>query len=493
MSVTGGVTQLDELHLTTDLADSYIASAVTWNGKQAALVSGTNIKTINGNSVLGSGDLAISGSNIYNADGTLTGARTLTSGGFPLTFTGSNTAASGIARGLSLTHTLVANANNNVLVGLDIAPTFTNGAFTGVNNTPLRITNGTFAGSNSIFLALNRADSASSFVIGNRGSSWNQTGIWGQGRFFTTTIPDLTFSSGGIIQSNVRFIVDANMQIGTTTDAGFKLDVNGTARVQGKITQTPHTNINGTISAVGALNITLNGTISAGNGSFTVFGTSNASSNYVIGYLSSSATFNNTVIIGESITSTGGNSVSIGNSSKSGASSVSIGHTSISTTNEFVSGANGNTINNVYFGSGVTRNNTNGVGSAYTINGSGAFGTDFAGGNITIAGGKGTGTGTSGDVIFSTATPTISGTTLQTLTQRWFIKGSSGILANVSTPNASAQLQVDSTTQGFLPPRMTTTQKNAIATPAAGLVVYDTTLNKLCVRTAAAWETITSL
>jgi hypothetical protein len=57
----------------------------------------------------------------------------------------------------------------------------------------------------------------------------------------------------------------------------------------------------------------------------------------------------------------------------------------------------------------------------------------------------------------------------------------------------SAILQADSTTRGFLPPRMTTTQKNAIATPAAGLVVYDTTLGKLCVRTASSWETITSL
>lgn len=33
----------------------------TFNGKQAALVSGTNIKTVNGNSLLGSGDLVISG------------------------------------------------------------------------------------------------------------------------------------------------------------------------------------------------------------------------------------------------------------------------------------------------------------------------------------------------------------------------------------------------------------------------------------------------
>jgi hypothetical protein len=58
---------------------------------------------------------------------------------------------------------------------------------------------------------------------------------------------------------------------------------------------------------------------------------------------------------------------------------------------------------------------------------------------------------------------------------------------------ASSIFTLNTTTQGFLPPRMTTTQKNAIASPAAGLVVYDTTLNKLCVRTASAWETITSL
>ena len=49
---------------------------------------------------------------------------------------------------------------------------------------------------------------------------------------------------------------------------------------------------------------------------------------------------------------------------------------------------------------------------------------------------------------------------------------------NSQTVNTSAQLQVDSTTRGFLPPRMTTTQRNAIATPAAGLIVYDTTDNK---------------
>jgi hypothetical protein len=58
--------------------------------------------------------------------------------------------------------------------------------------------------------------------------------------------------------------------------------------------------------------------------------------------------------------------------------------------------------------------------------------------------------------------------------------------------NASARLQIDSTTKGFLPPRMTTTERNAIASPAAGLMIYNTTTAKLNVYTTA-WEAITSL
>jgi hypothetical protein len=57
---------------------------------------------------------------------------------------------------------------------------------------------------------------------------------------------------------------------------------------------------------------------------------------------------------------------------------------------------------------------------------------------------------------------------------------------------ASSIVTMESTTKGFLPPRMTTTQKNAISSPAEGLMVYDTTLHKLCVYTGSAWETIVS-
>lgn len=61
------------------------------------------------------------------------------------------------------------------------------------------------------------------------------------------------------------------------------------------------------------------------------------------------------------------------------------------------------------------------------------------------------------------------------------------------TDSITALLQLSSTTKGLLPPRMTTSQKNAISSPAEGLIVYDITLHKLCLYTGSAWETITSV
>jgi hypothetical protein len=53
-----------------------------------------------------------------------------------------------------------------------------------------------------------------------------------------------------------------------------------------------------------------------------------------------------------------------------------------------------------------------------------------------------------------------------------YIQAQVGI--GTSSPASSAKLEIYSTTQGFLPPRMTSTQRGQITNPAIGLVVYQT-------------------
>jgi hypothetical protein len=81
------------------------------------------------------------------------------------------------------------------------------------------------------------------------------------------------------------------------------------------------------------------------------------------------------------------------------------------------------------------------------------------------------------------------------LTYNLAIQPSGGqvVFGTMTTPSSSACVAVVSTTAGFLPPVMTTTQKNAITSPTAGLIVFDSTLAKLCIYSGAAWQTITSV
>ena len=59
-----------------------------------------------------------------------------------------------------------------------------------------------------------------------------------------------------------------------------------------------------------------------------------------------------------------------------------------------------------------------------------------------------------------------------------------------TTPEASAALDVTSTTRGFLPPRLTQAQMNTVASPVEGLMVYcsDCAAKGMYVYTGSVWE-----
>ena len=107
---------------------------------------------------------------------------------------------------------------------------------------------------------------------------------------------------------------------------------------------------------------------------------------------------------------------------------------------------------------------TNGTGVKASIR---AFANDAAGNNIALA--------------FATS----DGTTLAA--DRMILDGQGRLGIGTTTPAAAARLDVSSTTSGFLPPRMTGAQRDLIATPPDGLMLYNSTTNKLQVRAAGSW------
>ncbi len=57
-------------------------------------------------------------------------------------------------------------------------------------------------------------------------------------------------------------------------------------------------------------------------------------------------------------------------------------------------------------------------------------------------------------------------------------------------PDSSAQLEISSTSKGFLPPRMTFLQRNAIHNPAAGLVIWCNDCNELQIFNGVIWTNL---
>jgi len=124
-----------------------------------------------------------------------------------LSVSGSITAASAIARGVYFNNTLVAAANSDVLVGLDISPTYTNGAFTSVSDIALRLNNTSGTGVFNLY----SAGTAANYFNGN-------------------------------------------VLIGSTTDNGIdKLQVTGSGKFNATSTGNPALTVTGTMTASGAI------------------------------------------------------------------------------------------------------------------------------------------------------------------------------------------------------------------------------------------------
>jgi len=68
------------------------------------------------------------------------------------------------------------------------------------------------------------------------------------------------------------------------------------------------------------------------------------------------------------------------------------------------------------------------------------------------------------------------------------INGTGNVLIGTNADQPSSKLTIGGNTQGFLPPRLSTLEKNAIVSPATGLEVYDTTLGVLSQYDGSVWN-----
>lgn len=164
-----------------------------------------------------------------------------------------------------------------------------------------------------------------------------------------------------------------------------------------------------------------------------------------------------------------------------------VGQASITTLGTVTTGTwNAGVVAGQYGGTGVAN-------TGLTINlssgGTGKVLTSDVSGNASWAALSGIGvtsiTGTSNQVVASASTGAITLSTPQDIAT-----SSSVRFANITLNGAaatSAILTLNSTTQGFLPPSMTTAQKNAISAPSTGLTVFDNVLLDLQFYNGTSW------
>lgn len=72
----------------------------------------------------------------------------------------------------------------------------------------------------------------------------------------------------------------------------------------------------------------------------------------------------------------------------------------------------------------------------------------------------------------------------------FFTRGQVGIGTGSLSPDSSAMLEIKSNSKGFLPPRLTTSQRDAITNPAIGLMIFNTSSNCLELYAYGKWQEV---
>ena len=572
-SITGGVTLLDELHLNTDLADAYIASAANWNAKIGAgdtsAMLGGYLRKVDTASLSNRIDAAGNDWKLTGNSGTNASTN----------YVGTSDNVDVVLRRNNVEKLRIANAQistaDKLIIGTN---SFTGGTF-GL------ATNNFVIGSDAVALGQNqwRAPSGSgmSEAYLSGGVQIGSRTVVSNGRFENQASGGYIFYEGGserlrMISGFVLNEISANYSLtykGTTNANLFRinagtnnvgigvaspnassiLDITSTTQGLGlpSMTTTQQNAIATPRTGLSIYNSTLltpqfyNGTVwtggwnkrgNAGTDAANDFiGTSDnvdvvfRRNNVVSGWLSGA--LNNTSFGVNSLprsTVTGNNNCAFGVLSSAGIttsySNSSFGAYSLQ--------ANSIGLNNCAFGTESLRFATSsnnaafGTNSAYSlttggsnvslghrsnfllVDGSnntcvGAFSnqnTSSGSNNISI--GFQSAAGSTGSknltLAYNGSVPTATASNQLNIGNVLWGSGCSGtgttaagsLSVGVTAPDASALLDLTSTTKGLLLPRMTTTQINAIATPAAGLMVYNTTINHPCFYNGTSWQRV---
>ena len=315
-------------------------------------------------------------------------------------------------------------------------------------------------------------------------------------------------NNGTTQQSNTSFNISGAGTVGTTFDVTGNTTIGGTATISGATKISSLTASKGVFTDA-SKNLTSTGTLGTDQGGTGLASFNNGGAMY--------ATSTSALTTGTLPTSAGGTGLTSYLSGgalyttsttaiTSGTLPISAGGTG-STTQNFVDLTTAQTVAGAKTFSGntaVSGNSPFAVGTGATTLGgtlavtgtttlTGALtanSTTALNDNVTVAAGKtltvGTGATTLGGTLAVTGATTLTGAAnlnggLTMDTDKFTVADGTGnttiggtLVIGTNTPDPSAQLDVSATNKGFLPPRMTASQRNNIPSPAEGLMVYQT-------------------